>query len=180
MLGAAYAGQGLLGVAPMVFYNGVTSGLLGVGDVMNGLIKSVVFGIVMALASCQYGLGVKGGAPGVGRAVNATVVASAADAALRAAVAKKISAEYPSLEAIYRDLHAHPELSFMETRTAALVAKELRATLGVREGKHAGRDGQPKPFEFVDQGAGFLARERAISDPGKVAAHDAPQFGPAP
>jgi phospholipid/cholesterol/gamma-HCH transport system permease protein len=78
LLGAAYAGQGLLGVAPVVFYNGVTSGLLGVGDVMNGLIKSVVFGIVMALASCQYGLGVKGGAPGVGRAVNATVVASAA------------------------------------------------------------------------------------------------------
>ena len=78
LLGAAYAGQGLLGVAPEVFYNGVTSGLLGIGDVMNGLVKSVVFGIVMALASCQYGLGVKGGAPGVGRAVNATVVASAA------------------------------------------------------------------------------------------------------
>jgi phospholipid/cholesterol/gamma-HCH transport system permease protein len=52
--------------------------LLGVGDVVNGLVKSVVFGIVMALASCQYGLAVKGGAPGVGRAVNATVVASAA------------------------------------------------------------------------------------------------------
>ncbi|MEP7122034.1 MAG: ABC transporter permease [Byssovorax sp.] len=78
LLGAAYAGQGLLGVAPEVFYNGVTSGLLGIGDVMNGLVKSVVFGIVMGLASCQYGLGVKGGAPGVGRAVNATVVASAA------------------------------------------------------------------------------------------------------
>ena len=78
LLGAAYAGQGLLGVAPEVFYNGVTSGLLGIGDVLNGLVKSVVFGIVMALASCQYGLGVKGGAPGVGRAVNATVVASAA------------------------------------------------------------------------------------------------------
>ena len=78
LLGAAYAGQGLLGVAPEVFYNGVTSGLLGIGDVMNGLVKSVVFGIVMALASCQYGLGVKGGAAGVGRAVNATVVASAA------------------------------------------------------------------------------------------------------
>jgi phospholipid/cholesterol/gamma-HCH transport system permease protein len=75
LLGAAYAGWGLLGVSPMVFYNGLTSGLLGVGDVVNGLVKSVVFGIVMALASCQYGLGVKGGAPGVGRAVNATVVA---------------------------------------------------------------------------------------------------------
>ena len=78
LLGAAYAGWGLLGVAPAVFYNGLTSGLLGIGDIMNGLVKSIVFGIVMALASCQYGLNVKGGAPGVGRAVNATVVASAA------------------------------------------------------------------------------------------------------
>lgn len=78
LLGAAYSGQGLLGVAPTVFFNGLTSGLLGIGDVVNGLVKSVVFGVVMALASCQYGLGVKGGAPGVGRAVNATVVASAA------------------------------------------------------------------------------------------------------
>ena len=78
LFGAAYAGQGLLGVAPMVFYNGLTSGRLGITDVTNGLVKSVVFGIVMALASCSYGLGVKGGAPGVGRAVNATVVASAA------------------------------------------------------------------------------------------------------
>ena len=78
LVGAAYAGWGLLGVAPAVFYNGLTSGLLGISDVMNGLVKSVVFGIVMALASCQFGLGVKGGAPGVGKAVNATVVASAA------------------------------------------------------------------------------------------------------
>ncbi len=78
LFGAAYAGWGLLGVHPSVFYNGLTSGLLGIGDVVNGLIKSVVFGIVMALASCQFGMAVKGGAPGVGRAVNATVVASAA------------------------------------------------------------------------------------------------------
>src|SRR5262249_40861442 len=78
LLGAAYSGWGLLGVAPPVFLNGLTSGLLGIGDVMNGLVKSIVFGIVMGLASCQYVLGVKGGAPGVGRAVNATVVASAA------------------------------------------------------------------------------------------------------
>jgi phospholipid/cholesterol/gamma-HCH transport system permease protein len=78
LVGAAYAGQGLLGVAPTVFFNGLTSGLLGISDVTSGLVKSVVFGVVMALASCQYGLGVTGGAPGVGRAVNATVVASAA------------------------------------------------------------------------------------------------------
>ncbi|MFT3773109.1 MAG: ABC transporter permease [Minicystis sp.] len=78
LAGASLAGQGLLGVPPRLFYNGLTSGLLGIGDVTSGLVKSVVFGVVMALASCQYGLAVKGGAPGVGRAVNATVVASAA------------------------------------------------------------------------------------------------------
>ena len=78
LFGAAYSGLGLLGVDPVTFYNGLTSGLLGFGDVASGLIKSVIFGIVMALASCQYGLSVKGGAPGVGRAVNSTVVASAA------------------------------------------------------------------------------------------------------
>src|SRR5262249_9631588 len=78
LLGASVAAQALLGVSPGLFYSGLTSGLLGIGDVASGLVKSVVFGIVMALASCQYGLGVKGGAPGVGRAVNATVVASAA------------------------------------------------------------------------------------------------------
>lgn len=78
LVGACLAGDALLGVAPRVFYNGLTGSLLGIPDVTSGLVKSVVFGIVMALASCQYGLGVKGGAPGVGRAVNATVVASAA------------------------------------------------------------------------------------------------------
>jgi phospholipid/cholesterol/gamma-HCH transport system permease protein len=78
LLGAAYTGQALLGVEPMTFYNGLTSGLLGFRDVANGLTKSVVFGLVIALASCHFGLATKGGAPGVGRAVNATVVASAA------------------------------------------------------------------------------------------------------
>ncbi|MBI3200361.1 MAG: ABC transporter permease [Myxococcales bacterium] len=78
LFGAAYAGTGILGVEPMVFFNGLTSGLLGLGDVFHGLIKSVVFGIVIALASCQFGIATSGGAPGVGRAVNSTVVVSAA------------------------------------------------------------------------------------------------------
>src|SRR4029078_9472704 len=41
LVGAACAGQGLLGVAPMVFFNGLTSGLLGINDVVSGLVKSV-------------------------------------------------------------------------------------------------------------------------------------------
>src|SRR2546427_12174173 len=36
-------------------------------------------------------------------------------------------AELPSLLTIYKDLHMHPELSTHEERSAAIVAKELKA-----------------------------------------------------
>jgi amidohydrolase len=39
----------------------------------------------------------------------------------------QIKAEMPSLMAIYDDLHANPELSFMEARSAAVMAREARA-----------------------------------------------------
>ncbi|MES2695292.1 MAG: amidohydrolase, partial [Verrucomicrobiota bacterium] len=52
---------------------------------------------------------------------------AAPDEALRKTVTAKLSADYPSLETLYKDLHAHPELSLMEERTAGVVAKELRA-----------------------------------------------------
>ena len=51
----------------------------------------------------------------------------ASDAALRETLAGKITAEYASLDALYKDLHGKPELSLMEERTAGVVAKELRA-----------------------------------------------------
>lgn len=78
LVGAAYAGQFLLGVEAGVFFDGLTGGLLGMPDVLHGLVKSLVFGVVMALSSCEEGLSTSGGAPGVGRAVNATVVVTAA------------------------------------------------------------------------------------------------------
>lgn len=37
-----------------------------------------------------------------------------------------VKADLPSLLAIYRDLHAHPELSFQETRSAGIMAAEAR------------------------------------------------------
>jgi phospholipid/cholesterol/gamma-HCH transport system permease protein len=77
LFGAAYVGWALLGVTPVAFYHGLTGGLLGVGDLLHGLVKSVVFGIIIALSSCQFGIATTGGAPGVGRSVNATVVVSA-------------------------------------------------------------------------------------------------------
>ncbi len=50
----------------------------------------------------------------------------AKSATWRDAVRKQVDAEYPSLESLYRHLHANPELSFVEVNTAALVANELR------------------------------------------------------
>lgn len=78
LVGAAYSCGPLLGVEAQVFFNGLTSGLLTFGDVAHGLVKSVAFGAMIGLSSCYFGLNVTGGAPGVGRAVNATVVTSAA------------------------------------------------------------------------------------------------------
>ncbi len=45
-------------------------------DVMTGLIKSVVFGAIIAVVSCYKGLNCQGGAEGVGRATTEAVVAA--------------------------------------------------------------------------------------------------------
>ncbi|MBI5533721.1 MAG: ABC transporter permease [Deltaproteobacteria bacterium] len=77
LIGCMLAGKIMLGVDFAMFINSLTAGLLNFGDVAHGLIKSVTFGLMMATASCYFGVAVKGGAPGVGRAVNSAVVASA-------------------------------------------------------------------------------------------------------
>jgi phospholipid/cholesterol/gamma-HCH transport system permease protein len=46
-------------------------------DLMIGLVKAVVFGLCISITSCHFGVTVKGGAVGVGRAVNNAVVAAA-------------------------------------------------------------------------------------------------------
>ncbi|QVM82442.1 amidohydrolase [Novosphingobium decolorationis] len=51
------------------------------------------------------------------------------------AVAQAIAADMPALMDIYRDLHAHPELSMQETRSAGIMAKAAReAGFEVTEG----------------------------------------------
>ena len=59
--------------------------------------------------------------------VSVSALDAAPPGASAALVKAKVDAEYPSLFGIYTHLHAHPELSFMEVKTAALVAGELRA-----------------------------------------------------
>jgi phospholipid/cholesterol/gamma-HCH transport system permease protein len=66
----------MLGIDFNIFYVSFVDNLKP-WDMWHGLIKSVVFGGVIALSSCHFGLSVRGGAVGVGRAVNAAVVSSA-------------------------------------------------------------------------------------------------------
>jgi amidohydrolase len=52
------------------------------------------------------------------------------------------AAELPSLLAIYKDIHSHPELSGHEERSATIVAKELKAA-GCEVTEHVGKYDKP-------------------------------------
>ena len=52
--------------------------------------------------------------------------AHAQSAELIARVSTTIDADAPRLTAIFKDLHQHPEIAFTETRTAGIVAAELK------------------------------------------------------
>jgi hippurate hydrolase len=60
--------------------------------------------------------------------VGGSIVTSNFALAQEMTVEKTAVSELPSLLAIYKDIHSHPELSTREEKTSALVAKELRAT----------------------------------------------------
>jgi phospholipid/cholesterol/gamma-HCH transport system permease protein len=76
LAGAIFSAKVMLDVDPAVFLNSFFE-MLDHWDFVHSLIKALAFGVMIALTSCYFGLAVKGGAPGVGRAVNAAVVAAA-------------------------------------------------------------------------------------------------------
>ncbi len=76
LIGGASTSQLLLGVDWRVFYYGLVEAHL-LGDFLTGLLKATCFGASISIISCYFGMRVSGGAPGVGRAVNASVVSNA-------------------------------------------------------------------------------------------------------
>jgi phospholipid/cholesterol/gamma-HCH transport system permease protein len=74
LVGAAFMGEAMLDVPRQTFARGLIE-MLGPWDLATGLVKSVVY--AMSPRELPVRPSVKGGAPGVGRAVNASVVASA-------------------------------------------------------------------------------------------------------
>ena len=76
LAGAAVVGRAMLDIDSATMYQSFADNLKPY-DFLHGIYKSVAFGASIAVSSCYFGVTVRGGAVGVGRAVNAAVVASA-------------------------------------------------------------------------------------------------------
>src|SRR5215472_17174271 len=59
---------------------------------------------------------------------------------LKSAIEASVESNYDHLDALYKDIHAHPELAFQEEKTAAKLAAEMRA-LGFEVTEHVGKTG---------------------------------------
>ncbi|MGJ4997166.1 amidohydrolase [Bradyrhizobium sp. HKCCYLS3077] len=61
-------------------------------------------------------------------------------AALKSTITASLERDYPALDVLYKDLHAHPELAFQEVKTAAKLAEQMRA-LGFEVTEKVGKTG---------------------------------------
>jgi len=59
---------------------------------------------------------------------------------LKATIQTSVESDYPKLDALYKDIHAHPEIAFQEVKTAAKLAAEMRA-LGFEVTEGVGKTG---------------------------------------
>lgn len=75
VLGGYVVGVTQLGFGS-TFYFEMASALLGPRDLLSGLLKALVFAVIICTVSCYEGFGTEGGAAGVGRATTRSVVSS--------------------------------------------------------------------------------------------------------
>src|SRR4030088_2880268 len=61
-------------------------------------------------------------------------------AKLKTSIETSFESEYPKLDALYKDIHAHPEIAFQEEKTAAKLAAEMRG-LGFEVTETVGKTG---------------------------------------
>jgi phospholipid/cholesterol/gamma-HCH transport system permease protein len=76
IFGGMIVGWAVMGVTPSSFINSILQ-YITLDDFTMGLWKAITFGLTIALVSSYFGTTTGGGAVGVGRSVNASVVASA-------------------------------------------------------------------------------------------------------
>jgi phospholipid/cholesterol/gamma-HCH transport system permease protein len=73
LLGAMLISRLQLNISPSYFFQLVSESLLN-RDIIAGMVKSLLFGLIISLVSCYKGLTVSGGASGVGAATTSSVV----------------------------------------------------------------------------------------------------------
>lgn len=83
-------------------------------EIRRRLLPGLAAGISFMVAAGQATAQPQDGGHGVPAALSAKVVAA-------------VDADAARLENIFKDIHRNPELGFMETRTAAIIAKDLKA-----------------------------------------------------
>ncbi len=76
LTGGAITCRAVLGIDMRIYWQGILDSNL-LSEFIMGLVKAIFFGGAIAIVSCHWGLQVTGGARGVGRAVNDSVVTSA-------------------------------------------------------------------------------------------------------
>ncbi|CAJ0805866.1 Intermembrane phospholipid transport system permease protein MlaE [Ralstonia psammae] len=74
ILGGYFVGVGLIGVDPGAFWSQMQAGVDVMNDVVNGVIKSVVFGVAVTFIALYQGYEAKATPEGVSRATTRTVV----------------------------------------------------------------------------------------------------------
>ena len=107
-----------------------------------GVVRSAALGAAMAIAAATSAPAAESGAALVGR------------------VSSAVAADQARLVAIYKDLHANPELGFQETRTAGILAEQLRG-LGYEVTTGVGKTGL---LAVMENGPGPVLMYRADMD----------------
>jgi len=75
IVGGYFVGVGLLDINSGIFMARIVE-FVHLSDIVNGLVKSAVFGLILSLVGCYKGFNTSGGAAGVGRATTQSVVIS--------------------------------------------------------------------------------------------------------
>src|SRR3546814_16973067 len=88
------------------------------------------------------------------------------------ALSDAVQKDMPSLITLYKDLHAHPELSMHETRTAATLAAEAKQ-LGFKVTEGVGKTGV---VAVMENGPGPIVMLRADMDALPVEAQTGPPY----
>ena len=75
ILGGLFVSVYGLDISPYIYLRGVRTNFIQI-ELWGGLIKSIVFGLIIGLMGCYHGFHAKGGAEGVGQATTRAVVSS--------------------------------------------------------------------------------------------------------